>query len=150
MTIKALENTFNSIEYDNFTSEEDYIVKSPREVAKTKKAVCYDLVELQRLLLTAFDYEFKTFFAYAGLPITDNKTHTFVIVEEDDEFFWFESAWKPNAGVHGPFNSYNDAVYFIEGLFKDDGWKDFHVKEYKEFDYEGMNLNEFGEAILRQ
>lgn len=40
----------SKIQYENFTDESKYIVKTPEQVLRKKEAVCYDIVELQRKL----------------------------------------------------------------------------------------------------
>jgi len=150
-TVNELLKITSNMQYDNFTDESKYIVKAPQEVLRKKTAVCYDLVELERKIFNELNYEFKTFFAYEDLPITDNPTHTFLVFKENSKYFWFESSWHSYKGIHGPFNSYQDAVKYFSKLSKSKlNWKTVNVVEYDKFDYKGMNLNEFGQYILNK
>jgi hypothetical protein len=139
----------SGINYDNFTEETDYIVKSPSKVMSSKLGVCYDIVELERRLFNAINYEFKTFFTYEKLPIDDNRTHTFLIFKENKKYFWFESSWQSMRAIHGSFSSYSKAVNYVKKFLLKDNWKSvFKSIKYKKFNYKGMNLNEFGEYIV--
>lgn len=137
----------SKIKYDDFTDEEKYIVKSPKEVLSKKQAVCYDLVELERELFKKYNYEVKTFFAYDKNE--DGETHTFLIFKENNKYYWFESSWQSYRAIHGPFNSYKDGLkYFSNQAKKSLKWKHVYIIEYPSFNYNGMNLNEFGEYIV--
>jgi hypothetical protein len=141
----------SKIQYENFTDESKYIVKTPEQVLRKKEAVCYDLVELQRKLFNQIGYEFKTFFAYENLPITDNPTHTFLVFKENNKYYWFESSWQSYKAIHGPFNSYQDTIkYFSKQIKKANKWKNVNIVEYNKFNYRNMNLNEFGQYILNK
>jgi len=142
-------NTTSKIKYDNFTDEEKYIVKTPVEILSKQKGVCYDIVELERKLFNDNNYKFKTYFAYSALPINDNPTHTFLIFEENKKYYWFESSWNRYRGIHGPFVSYDHALSFvITHLISSSNWKHVFIKEYSEFNYRNMNLNQFGQYII--
>lgn len=136
-----------SIKYDNFTDEKDYIVKTPYELLKSKKGVCYDQVELERVLFNRIGFEYKTFFAYSG-DVTDNPTHTFLIFEDKGKYFWFENSWQSYRGIHGPFKSYNKAKNYVVNKLEKDWNRDVLIKEYKSFNYSGMNLNDFSKHIV--
>ena len=139
----------SKIKYDNFTDEEKYIVKTPSEILLKLKGVCYDIVELERKLFNEINYKFKTYFAYADLPVTDNPTHTFLIFEENKKYYWFESSWASYRAIHGPFNSYNQGISYVSNQLKSSSnWKNVFVKEYTEFNYKNMNLNQFGQYII--
>ena len=80
-TPKDLSKLMKNIKYDDFTDEEDYILKTPDQLLKQKKGVCYDQVEMERDYFQKWKIPFKTFFAYAG-PIKDNLTHTFLVYKK--------------------------------------------------------------------
>jgi len=138
-----------TIEYDDFTSEEKYIVKSPEQVLKSKLAVCYDLVELERSLFNKYKYNIKTFFFYKRKPIEDNPTHTVLVYKENNKWYWFESSWYSYRGIHGPFNNLNLCLNFIIPKLKKD-WtiNIIHSVEYDHFNYNNMNINQFGNYII--
>ena len=139
-----------TINYDNFTDEEDYIVRTPKEVLRDKLGICYDQIELQKFFLKKMGYKFQLFFAYEKLPITDNPTHTFLIFEKNNKYFWFETSWGTYHNIHGPFNSYEDAVkYVAEQLKTASKWKKVYVVKY-DSPPKGLNINQFGEYILKR
>jgi len=147
LTPKDILNITSKIKYDNFTSEEKYIIKSPDDILQFKKGICYDVVELERELFTKIKYKFKTYFFFSKLPIEDNPTHTVLIYQENYKFYWFESSWDSYRGIHGPFTSYIDAINFVMDKLKID-WKTCHVIEYNKFNYSKMNVNQFARYIL--
>ena len=139
----------SKIKYDNTTSEEDYIIKTPYETLTQKSAVCYDIVELESLLFEKANYEFKTYFAYEGLPITKYPTHTFLIFREDNNYYWIECSWQSYKGIHGKFKDYSSSIsYVTQQLKKSNNWTKVNIKEYKRFNYKGMNINQFGNYIV--
>lgn len=80
---KILEIT-SKIQYSQL-SDEEHKVRTPKELLAGKPGTCYDVVELERKLFA--DYNFKTYFSYEGLPVTDNRTHTFLVFESNGKFF---------------------------------------------------------------
>lgn len=106
------------IDYDNDSPDSKYIVKLPKDVLKSGKGICYDIVELERKLFNYINYKFKTFFAYENLPITNSLTHTFLVFKENNKYFWFELSWESYKGIHGPFNSYRNSIRHIAKLLK--------------------------------
>lgn len=135
------------IEYDDFTNEEDYIVKTPYKLLKSRKGVCYDQVELEKILFDKISFEYKTFFAYCG-DVTDNPTHTFLVFKDKGKYFWFENSWNSYRGIHGPFGSYKEAINYTSKKLEKDWNKRVFLKEYKTFNYKGMNLNDFSKYIV--
>jgi hypothetical protein len=134
----------SKIKYDNFTDEEDYLVKTPRQVLSTKLGICYDIVELERLLFNQSGYKTRTYFIY-NEPIESHPTHTFLIFEERGKLFWFESSWYQQRGIHGPFDSYKNVLLFV---VKKINYKKPKIRAYNKFNYSGMNINEFGNYII--
>ena len=120
-------NILNKIEYgwtdkdgnnylevnDNFS--DNYYLKSPEEVLKTKLGVCFDQVELERKLFTDANIKFNTYFI---VHYNEEKlpSHTFLIYELDNKYYWFESSWKIYKGIH-EYSSINDALKDIKDKF---------------------------------
>lgn len=80
-----------------------YHLMSPEELMKKKCGVCWDQVELERKLFTEANIPFKTYFIY----IDDNNflpSHTFLVYEENNKYYWFEHSWYDERGIH----EYND------------------------------------------
>lgn len=83
--------------YDEFASF--YYLQTSEELLKTKCGVCWDQVELERKLFMDSKINVKTFFIYIAdgdmLP-----SHTFLIYEDNDKYYWFEHSWRKYRGIH--------------------------------------------------
>lgn len=77
----------------------NYALQSPEEILKTKTGVCWDQVELERYYFSQTNIPFKTYF----MCYYDNDrcpTHTFLIYEKNNNYYWFEHSWKKYIGIH--------------------------------------------------
>jgi len=110
---KQLENINYGYLYDGEDISEDsekfskyYRLLDPVDVLNLKYGVCWDQVELERLLLTDFKFPNKSYFIYLNdhdkLP-----SHTFIVVECNNKYIWFEHAWSKYKGMH-EYNSLNE------------------------------------------
>lgn len=139
----------STIKYDNITDDVKYKIKTPYVLLSSKLGICYDIVELERFAFTKLNYKFKTYFFYENLPLDKYLTHTALLFEENKKYYWFESSWESYRTIHGPFKSYDDGILYITNtLKKSNKWKSVYYKNYKLFNYEGMNILQFGEHIL--
>lgn len=80
-SVAGLQQYLAGIRYDNGTPDEEYIVRTPEQVAQDKIAVCYDMVELERHYFEQWQYPFQTIFFHSGDP-TDPRgpaTHTALV-----------------------------------------------------------------------
>ncbi len=134
----------SNFKYDNFTSVEKYIVKTPKELLKDKSGICYDFVELEREYFTKWNYQFKTFFVYNKFPITDNPTHTFLVFKENNKYYWFEASWQSYKAIHGPFNSYKDAAKYVKKQMK---WNKMYVIDYDKPNIKRTSIIKFATYI---
>jgi len=81
------------------TYSDNYILQAPNEIIKNKIGVCWDQVELERYYFKGNDWNIKTYF----LVYDDgNKcpTHTFLIFEKNNKYYWFEHSWEKFRGIH--------------------------------------------------
>ncbi len=76
----------------------DYILETPEEVKKNKIGLCWDQVEYLRDYLEKQNIKVKTYFLiyYEGIC----PTHTFLVYEQNNKYYWVEQAWEIFAGVH--------------------------------------------------
>lgn len=76
-----------------------YHLQSPNELLKTKFGVCWDQVELERYYFKQNNINCMSYFIveYDG---KEYPTHTFMVVQEDNKYFWFEHSWEPYRGIH--------------------------------------------------
>ncbi|MGE5456616.1 MAG: ASCH domain-containing protein [Ignavibacteriales bacterium] len=78
---------------------DNYILQSPKEILKSKIGVCWDQVELERYLFRNHKLNIKTYF----ICHYDNDkcpTHTFLVYEKYNKFYWFEHSWDKYKGIH--------------------------------------------------
>ena len=90
-----------------------YIVQTGKEVSETKVGTCWDQVELERIWFKKHNYKFKTVFIWFELNYEHNyPTHTFLLFQKDNKWYWFENAFEAYRGIH-EFNSYKEALDFV-------------------------------------
>ena len=95
---------------------EEYIIQSGEEVLESNLGTCWDQVELERLWFSSHNYNFKTIFIGFDVDYENTyPTHTFLIYEDNNKFYWFENAWEEKRGIH-EFNSFDDALDFVKEL----------------------------------
>ena len=111
-------------EFDKF-----YYLQTPEELLTSKCGVCWDQVELERKLFSDSNINFKTYFIY----IIDNDmlpSHTFLVYNDDKNYYWFEHSWGEYKGIH-KYNSiknlFDDVIYKFKSSHKEvsDGSKVF-------------------------
>ncbi len=97
----------------------EYIIQTGEEVLKSNIGTCWDQVELERLWFDKNNYNFKTIFLGFDVDYENNlPTHTFLVFEENDKWYWFENAWSDQRGIH-VFNSLKEAVKNVKDLHFD-------------------------------
>ncbi len=90
------------------------LVQTGKEVLGTKIGTCWDQVELERLWFKSHHYNFKTIFMWFEINKENNlPTHTCLIYEQDNKYYWFENAFEANRGIC-EFNSFKEAVDYIK------------------------------------
>lgn len=85
-------------EIDEFFSD-NYILQSPKELEKNKYGVCWDQVELERHYFEKYNFNIKTYF----IVYYDNDkcpTHTFLVYEKNNKYYWFEHSWNRFRGIY--------------------------------------------------
>ena len=94
---------------------EIYKLQINNELEKTKYGVCWDQVELERYYFEKANLNFNSYF----IVNDDNKkyeTHTFIIVNLNNKYYWFEHSFEKYRGIH-EFNSLEDALKHIKDVF---------------------------------
>ena len=93
---------------------DEYIVQSAEEVLESNIGTCWDQVELERDWFSNHNYIFKTLFLGFNVDYENTyPTHTFLLYENDNKWYWFENAWEDERGIH-EFNSFNDALNHVK------------------------------------
>lgn len=76
-----------------------YYLLAPEELLKTKCGVCWDQVELERYLLDKEKINSSSYWICTynndNLP-----SHTFMVIEDNNAYYWFEHSWNKNKGIH--------------------------------------------------
>ncbi len=93
-----------------------YVLSSPEEVIKNKVGTAFDLVELERACFKALGIKCETYFMiyYESRRMY---THTFLVYESNEKFYWFESSWAQDKGIH-EFSSLFDLLTSVRTKFK--------------------------------
>ncbi len=103
----------NSIEWENDWYS-NCIVQDGESLLKTKYGTCWDQVEFERKWFLEHNYIFKTIFIWFEVNKPNNlPTHTFLIYEENNRYFWFEHSFYDYRGIH-EFESYEDAIEYVK------------------------------------
>ncbi|MBR3898593.1 MAG: hypothetical protein IKJ43_04885 [Bacilli bacterium] len=94
---------------------DDYVLETPEEVLKNNVGVCWDQVELERNLFEKNNINFNTYFI---VNYDDNKcpTHTFLIYEDKNNYYWFEHSWERFRGIH-KYKNEKEALIDITNKF---------------------------------
>lgn len=105
-----------------------FILSSPEDVSKNLVGTCYDLVELERYYFKSIGKKINTYFMvyYESKRIF---THTFVVYEENEKFYWFEYAWANCKGIH-EYPSLYDLLIDVRDKFKK-----FNNLKFMDLDY---------------
>ena len=110
------------------------IVQTGKEVLKSNIGTCWDQVELERLWFEKHNYCLHTFFMWFEVGRASNlPTHTFLIFENNDKYYWFEHAFEPYKGIH-VFNSLYEAV---------------EAARSKQIEYTKMNYNDVSDKDMQ-
>ncbi len=107
-------NNQNHFEIDE-TFSDTYKLQSPKELINSKLGVCWDQVELERHYFEKTNYPFSTYF----IVYYDNDkcpTHTFLVYEDNNKYYWFEHAWSKYKGIH-EYNSLNELLIDVRNNF---------------------------------
>ena len=89
-------------------------VQSGEEVLESKIGTCWDQVELERLWFEKNRYTIHTFFMWFEVNKENSyPTHTFLIYENDNKYYWFENSFEAERGIH-EFDSLDDAIECVK------------------------------------
>lgn len=113
--LKKLMNIMDNIEYgikledgsiiDNNSKEWDdainnkYHLLTKEEILNSKCGICWDPVELEREFCIQEKINHKTYY----IAIYDNNnipSHTFLVCNVDEKYYWFENSWGKFKGIH--------------------------------------------------
>ncbi len=127
--------------------ERIYRLLAPEELLEKKYGTCYDQVELERKLLEDRGISSQSFFIAAHESIDCIYTHTFLVYEKDNCYYWMEHSWINYRGV-SKYSSLKDLLLDVKEKFRKS-----HLLEHDTsifvYEYErpcsGVNSHEFFE-----
>jgi hypothetical protein len=123
--------------YDQYSEEwndwnKECIVQSGEGVLNSNIGTCWDQVELERLWFEKNNYNFKTIFMWFEVGRECNlPTHTFLLFESDNKWYWFENSFEMYRGIH-EYNSFEEAIEDVKSKqieFTSKNYKDFSEKD---------------------
>ena len=149
-----------------FVSEEDmdagweeYYLQSPEELLDSKHGVCWDAAELERLWFFEHGYEPKVYFLmFAKEEGTDLPTHTFLVYNKNDKWYWFEHSFGAHRGIH-KYSSQEELLLDVnkkhhehavkaQGATEED-FKTLRLSEYEKPEF-GASPEEFVSGIFEK
>ena len=93
---------------------EECCVQNGEDVLKSRVGTCWDQVELERLWFDKNNYKFKTIFSWFEHGRNDDMpTHTFLIYESNNKYYWFEHSFEMYKGIY-EFDSEEDAIEYVK------------------------------------
>ena len=109
--LDTIENGWQDIDRNVYINTEKgfkkkYVLSKPEEVIESKVGNDFDQVELERAVFKNLGLKFSTYF----MVYYDAKklyTHTFLVYEEHEKFYWFEHAWEQHKGIHEYLSLYD-------------------------------------------
>ena len=138
-------NKGNIITRVTLESWNKYYLLTPSEFEKYHGGICWDYVVYETFYFKKYfsGVKFETYFQV----VDDGKnypSHTFLIFEYNNKYYWFESSWKPEAGIYG-FNTKNDAINYAMDKLKLDDEYNRYICIYDALDKKmfGMNCDQY-------
>lgn len=136
--------------YDMFSEEwndwySQCIVQSGEEVLESKIGTCWDQVELERLWFEEKGYNIYTFFMWFEVNReNDFPSHSFLIYEQDNKFYWFENAFESERGIH-KFNSLEEAIENVK--YKQIKYTKMNYPDISDDDINNLVVYEYSKPI---
>lgn len=127
----------------NFDADfsEEYYLQTPEQLLESRRGLCWDQAELERYWFLKQGYEPKLYFLMFKKDEPNNlPTHTFLVYQKEDKFYWFENSFADQRGIHEYF-SLEDLIDDVKGKHFDYAkrsrgadnadFKDIVLHEYK-------------------
>ncbi len=79
--------------------KDNYYLQSPKQLLESRVGIAFDVVELERDLVSKLNAEYRTYFMY--YPDDDmDYAHAFLIYKDSKKYYWLENSWLKYKGVH--------------------------------------------------
>lgn len=89
---------------DSFDNENRFIrlykLLSPAQMKKCKCGVCFDQVEYEREYLEKHGVSVESYFMGYEKHYNDMPTHTFIVINDNGKYIWYEHSWYDYRGIH--------------------------------------------------
>lgn len=140
-------NIFKDKDVSEKFSKSYYLI-SPKELLEKKVGVCWEQVELERMLFQEKGIKNETYFIYIddanGLP-----SHTFLVYYDCNKVYWFEHSWYDEKGIH-EYSNLNLLLNDVKEKFwksrqdevKHDLYNNIHIYKYDRPNY-NISCSEF-------
>ena len=113
-----------------------------------KMGINFDLVELERDILSTRDVDLRTYLMMSSNKDEDN-SHAFLVYKDDKYYYWYEYSWLKYRGIHRYNNKEN---LFRDILNKYSKVINCEVEDIKLYMYDkpryGINYNKFIRHVL--
>lgn len=111
MTTLELADNLNRAKFDKIKYRDCDLIQSPEMVLCSGRGHCWELTELCRFLLKQRGRDCQCFYIDYNFPYNNNyrqkvpfipehPNHSFCVFEEDGEFWWWETSWDEQIGLH--------------------------------------------------
>lgn len=127
----------------------NYRLLSPEQVEELRGGICWDFCQYEDWYFDKYFPQIETKFFYV---IIDNNndcpTHTFLTFEHNGKFYWFESSWQANQGLH-KYDSEEEILDDVIGrMCKGTPGYPVYYKEYNPKEMKtGMTIPEYMDAM---
>jgi len=133
----------SNISYANYTK-----LKSPEELYETRKGSCHDQSEFTYHALRKMHLDPGRLFVIEYDPSSGKggETHSFSYYVKKKKYYWLETAWGNNKGIHGPYDNLNDLKNEVKKRWdKKRKYPELYISTVRNTKY-GMTLDEFVNA----
>lgn len=156
---------YNNISYDDNFNPKTWKLKSPEELYMTKSGICHDQSFFSVLQLHSLGYICGQLFFVecTELGSPDGNAHTLTwyretieVTEGDGDkgwhhnYYWFETAWETQLGIHGPYVDIEELKHAVINAYNKDDDINSHNPKYQtlaistDSNYrKGMSMNEY-------
>lgn len=108
------ENLFKFMDEDEVFNNY-YYLQTPEELMSSKIGVCWDQVELERFLFNKENILVECYWI-CNYDKDNVPSHTFLIFEKNNKYYWFEHSWGEFKGIH-EYNSKKELLLSVKDKF---------------------------------
>ena len=117
----------------------NYKIKRPNEFEASHGGICLDYMRPMSLAMHKNAFSHQCYFTELHKDNKTIATHTYIIVNDFDFYYWVECAWQKHKGVYLVF-SYKDVERILRNEYDAD---ECYTVVYSPVKTEGMTADEF-------